>query len=51
MNDDPLASAVDELRVDLGPELTRLLAALQPDDLASLDAAWEGILSEVLSEG
>lgn len=51
VNDDALAPAMDELRDELRPELSRLLDALHPDDLGSLDTAWEAILSEVLSEG
>lgn len=50
MAEDALSSAVDEVRVELGPELTRLLDAVQSEDLASLDAAWEAILAEVLGE-
>ena len=50
MAEDALSSAVDEVRVELWPELTRLLDAVQSEDLASLDAAWEAILAEVLGE-
>lgn len=50
MTENPISPVIEELRDELGPELTRLLDLLQPDDLASLDIAWEAVLAEVLGE-
>lgn len=46
----PLIAAIEEMADEIPPELAPLAKALEGDDRAALECAWEAAIAEILDE-